>query len=225
VPSGLRGRRLPRRFYAADSPDLAPRLLNKVLAVRGPDGIRAARIIEVEAYAGETDPASHAYRGPTRRNGAMFGPPGHLYVYFTYGMHWCANVVCGQAGVARAVLLRAGAPVRGLSDMRAARGAGVADRDLCRGPARLAQALGLSRPDDGADLVGGARAMVLDDGTPPPDAPGVGCRVGLAVGGERPWRWWVPGDPLVSAYRSGTKRMNATVAPRAPEPGLTGAAP
>jgi DNA-3-methyladenine glycosylase len=177
---------------------VAPDLLNKVL-VRGS---RAARIVEVEAYAGPDDPASHAYGGPTERNQTMFGPPGHLYVYFTYGMHWCANAVCGPAGQATAVLLRAAAPLRGLDEMRAARRAGRSvarrDRDLCAGPARLAQAFGIERSDDGVDLVAAGGIRIVDDGVPPPARPGRGPRVGIRLAADRPWRWYVPGDPNLS---------------------------
>ncbi len=189
------GARLPREFYGADSRDLAPLLLNKVL-VRGG---RAGRIVEVEAYAGAADPASHAFRGRTARNATMFGPPGHLYVYFTYGMHWCANVVCQPEGDAGAVLLRALAPLEGLDVMWARRPKARRERDLCSGPARLAQALALDRTADGADLVAGPVRLV-DDGTPPPAAPGVSVRIGLSAGrGEdSPWRFYVPGDPNVS---------------------------
>jgi DNA-3-methyladenine glycosylase len=182
---------LPRRFFAADSRELAPRLLNKLL-VRGG---RVGRIVEVEAYAGALDPASHAYRGLTARNATMFGPPGHLYVYFTYGMHFCANVVCGPDGEASAVLLRGLTPVAGLDAMRAARGRACRlDRDLCSGPGKLCQAFGLDRSFDGADLVTGDRGvMVADDGTPSPGDPGVSGRVGLSVAKEVPWRFFVPG--------------------------------
>ncbi|MHB1854463.1 MAG: DNA-3-methyladenine glycosylase, partial [Acidimicrobiales bacterium] len=145
----VRGRRLPRSFYARDVLEVAPELLNKVLVC----GNRAGRIVEVEAYRGGEDPASHAYKGPTARNASMFGPPGRLYVYFTYGMHWCANVVCMPEGTAQAILLRALSPLAGLEEMRAARPAARRDRDLCRGPARLCQALGIDRSYDGADLV------------------------------------------------------------------------
>lgn len=196
----MRGRALPRAFYARDALKLAPQLLNKVLVHgrSGPDQV-AARIVEVEAYCGSHDPASHAYRGETRRNRTMFGPPGHLYVYFTYGVHWCANVVGGEVGVASAVLLRAGAPMVGVDFMRARRGPTVPDRRLCGGPARLTQALDIDGQDDGNDLVRGS-IRILDDGTPPPRRPGRSSRIGLhpGVGTEHQWRWFVAGDVNVS---------------------------
>jgi DNA-3-methyladenine glycosylase len=191
--------RLPRAFFARSGPEVAPELLNKLL-VRGE---RVGRIVEVEAYAGAMDPASHAFRGRTARNATMFGPAGHLYVYFTYGMHHCANVVCGDEGDASAVLLRALTAVDGIPEMRAARGpAARRDRDLCSGPGKLCQAFGLDRSFDGADLVSGDRGVrVADDGTPPPVAPAVSGRVGLSVAGEVPWRFYVAGAPGLS--RSG----------------------
>ena len=201
---------LPRSFYRRDSLDLAPLLLNKLLVC----GSRVVRIVEVEAYRGETDPASHAFRGRTARNATMFGPAGHLYVYFTYGMHWCANVVCGGEGEARAVLLRAAAPVAGLDELREARfGASLLprsgrprrppsrqrDRDLCSGPAKLAQALSLTGEHNGADLVTGDRGVTLEsDGVAPPASPLVSPRVGLSAGAEHPWRFFVEGDSNVS---------------------------
>jgi DNA-3-methyladenine glycosylase len=189
---------LPRPFYRRDPRDVAPELLNKVL-VRGG---RRARIVEVEAYCGGEDAGSHAFRGPTKRNATMFGPPGHLYVYFTYGMHWCANAVTGAAGDGVAVLLRAAAPLTGDDLFRAARPKARRDRDLLSGPARLCQGFEITGIHDGADLVtgrgGGIR--IVDDGVAPPTAPGNSVRVGLAAGKgeEHPWRWWVPGDPNVS---------------------------
>ncbi|MGH8982515.1 MAG: DNA-3-methyladenine glycosylase [Acidimicrobiia bacterium] len=198
-----KGRPLPRSFYARDAREVAPELLGKLLVHDDPGAGRlAVRLVEVEAYAGADDPGSHAYRGPTARNATMFGPPGRLYVYFTYGMHWCVNVVCGTAGWASAVLLRGGAPVDGLDAIRARRPAARRERELCSGPARLAQALGLGREHDGADLVRG-EIRVLDDGTPPPAAPGVSVRIGLGTGrGEdHLWRWYVVGDPNVSRVR------------------------
>jgi DNA-3-methyladenine glycosylase len=129
----------------------------------------------------------------------MFGPAGHLYVYFTYGMHFCANAVCGPVGESSAVLLRALAPVEGLDEMRRARGATARrDRDLCSGPAKLCQAFGIDRQLDGVDIVSGPDVRVLDDGTPPPDPPGVSPRIGISVAVDEPWRWYVPGDPNLS---------------------------
>ena len=193
---GRAARRLPRTFYRRDARDVAPGLLNKLLV----HDFVVARIIEVEAYAGSEDPGSHAYRGPTARNATMFGPPGRLYVYFTYGMHHCANVVCGDDGVATAVLLRAAAPIEGLDEMRARRVRARSDtRDLCSGPGKLCQALALDRVFDGADLVRGDRGLwIADDGVAPPDAPGVSTRVGLSAGGDLPWRFYVPGEPGLS---------------------------
>jgi len=173
---------------------VAPELLGKVL-VHGPV---AARIVEVEAYCGPDDPGSHTYRGRTKRNATMFGPPGGLYVYFTYGMHWCANAVCGEDGDGVAVLLRAAVPERGLDVMRARRARSRRDVDLCRGPARLCQAFGLDGTFDGADLVTADRGVtIVDDGTPPLPSV-VGTRIGLTKGADLPWRWWVAGDPHVS---------------------------
>jgi DNA-3-methyladenine glycosylase len=195
-----RGRVLPRSFYARDSLVLAPELLNKLLVRRTADGRRlAARIVEAEAYRGSDDPGSHAYRGMTPRIAVMFGPPGHLYVYFTYGMHWCANVVGENHGDASAVLLRAAAPVEGIEVMRERRVKARRDRDLLAGPARLCQAFAITGADNGNDLVHGA-IRIFDDGVAPPATPGVSVRVGLTVGRghEHPWRFFVPGDPNLS---------------------------
>jgi DNA-3-methyladenine glycosylase len=173
-------------------------LLNKLLRA----GDRAGRIVEVEAYAGASDPASHAFRGRTQRNATMFGAAGHLYVYFTYGMHHCANVVCSAPGTAEAVLLRALHPIDGLDEMYLARPAAVRAVDLCSGPAKLCEALGIDRSSDGVDLcVRDAPVRLLDDGTPPPDEPLVTTRVGIRVATDRPWRFAVPGDPHVSKGR------------------------
>jgi DNA-3-methyladenine glycosylase len=190
-----RPRKLPRRFYAREPQLVAPDLLNKVLV--GPNG--SGRIVEVEAYDGATDPGSHAFRGRTPRTTVMFGPPGHLYVYFSYGVHWCANVVCRTDGVAAAVLLRALAPLDGLDAMRAVRLAARRDRDLASGPGRLCQALGVDGSHNGADLTARQSAVtVVDDGVPPPAEPVVTTRVGLRAGAELPWRWYVPGDVNIS---------------------------
>ena len=177
--------------------EVAPRLLGAELR-RG--GV-AVRLTEVEAYGGTEDPGSHAYRGRTPRNAVMFGPPGRLYVYFTYGMHHCCNVVCGPQGEPGAVLLRAGEIVEGLELARTRR-PGARDRDLARGPARLCRALGIGLEDNGADL--GAGSLVLDLGRPggPPEQVSQGPRVGLRHAAERPWRFWQTGAPTVSAYRA-----------------------
>ncbi|MDA8044424.1 MAG: DNA-3-methyladenine glycosylase [Actinomycetota bacterium] len=188
-----------RAFLARPAPVVAPLLLNRLLV--GADG-RVGRIIEVEAYDGATDPASHAFRGPTPRNLVMFGPAGHLYVYFSYGVHWCANVVTGEEGAGNAVLLRALDPIAGVDAMRAARWRTQKrqiDRDLCRGPGRLTQAMGIDGTLDGVDLCDPAAPVCLaSDGVPPPAEPAVTTRVGLSVATDTPWRWTVPGHPGVS---------------------------
>lgn len=190
---------MKRSFYSRDPREVGPELLNKLLVV----GLLAGRIVEVEAYLGSSDPGSHAYRGPTPRNAVMFGPPGGLYVYRSYGVHWCANVVCQPSGIGEAVLIRALAPVRGVSLMRAARLHGqihpISDRDLCRGPGRLCEALGITSFHNGADLVTGDRGVsIVDDGMPPPEVPGVSVRIGLTKGAESPWRYFVTGERHVS---------------------------
>lgn len=170
-------------------------LLNALLVA----GNRVGRIVEVEAYRGPDDAASHAFRGRTRRNATMWGPPGHLYVYFTYGMHFCANVVCAEEGIAQAVLIRALAPVAGLAQMRSDRPAARRDRDLASGPAKACAALGIDLTHDGADLVEGNRGVgIVSDGTAPPDHPGRGPRIGISVATQLLWRWWVPGEPNLS---------------------------
>jgi DNA-3-methyladenine glycosylase len=169
--------------------EAAPRLLGATLTHGGV----TLRLTEVEAYDGAGDPGSHAHRGPTRRNAVMFGPPGHLYVYFTYGMHHCCNVACGPEGEASAVLLRAGEVVAGLETARARR-PGSSDRDLARGPGRLCKAMGIHRGDDGLDLRDRLRLG------PPQEDVSTGPRVGLRHASERPWRFWITDDPTVSRY-------------------------
>jgi DNA-3-methyladenine glycosylase len=187
----------------------APRLLGSVLRHGGV----AVRLTEVEAYDGANDPGSHAFRGPTARNQVMFGPPGHLYTYFTYGMHHCANVVCGPEGVASAVLLRAGEIVEGIEVARSRRGSST-DRDLARGPARLCSALGLDLSHNGLDLTAGALNM---GPSVDPDLISTGPRVGLRLAPEQRWRFWITNDQTVSRYvaakarpaRSGSVRKEA----------------
>lgn len=229
---------VPREFFARPAEEMAPELLGCVLEHETPEGLVAVTLTEVEAYAGARDPASHAYRGQTQRNGVMFGPPGHAYVYFTYGMHFCMNLVCMPAGVASAVLLRAGQVIAGTELARARRvpgkRAGQAERDLARGPARLCRALGIDRSRNGADICDPASPLRLRAGSGAivPDAgaalavPGrtggsgggatgrsgerfivhTGPRVGVREGAEVPWRFWLDGEPTVSAYRAHVPR-------------------
>ena len=181
---------LRREFFARDALDVAPELLNKVIVFGGCRG----RIVEVEAYNGADDPGSHGYRGMTPRTKVMFGPAGHLYVYFTYGMHWCANVVCGADGECSAVLLRALTPLAGRKEMRERRPAARRDRDLCSGPAKFTAAFGIDGTHNGADLVTAEAGIeLLNDGTAPPLDPGRSTRIGLSAGAELPWRWYVRG--------------------------------
>jgi DNA-3-methyladenine glycosylase len=208
--------------------EIAPTLLGAVLS-HGPVSVR---LVEVEAYDGATDPASHAYRGRTPRNAVMFGPPGHLYVYFTYGMHYACNVACGPEGVASGVLLRAGEVIEGAEVAQSRRGSSKV-RDLARGPGRLAQALGIDRSLNGTALLGGG-VVSLSPGAgagagagagvgpgagagsragagsgaelgPGPDASPFaiesGPRVGVSTAADVPWRFWIAGDPHVSAYK------------------------
>ena len=193
---------------------IAPALLGARLTVASPEGSVGVRLTEVEAYAGEIDPGSHAFRGKTARNASMFEAAGRIYVYFTYGMHYCANVVCGMEGVSRAVLMRAGEVVEGIDVARARRPAASKDRDLARGPARLTSALGLTREDDG-QLLGGAGSRIRLELAEPADAVPAelvrsGPRVGVAgPGGDGeafPWRFWIDGDPTVSPYKPAAKR-------------------
>ena len=193
-----------------------------VLRTSTDEGTVAVRLTEVEAYDGPTDPGSHAYRGQTARNAVMFGPSGHLYVYFTYGMHFCMNISAGPDGQPSAVLLRAGEVIEGAELARARRGnmvgrsqassnglrsgsgsgeRTIADRDLARGPARLCVALGVDRESNGADLLDRGSPIQLLPGPGFDGIPSTGPRVGLREAADRPWRFWIPGDPTVSPYR------------------------
>jgi DNA-3-methyladenine glycosylase len=176
-------RRVARRSLTGDSPEVAPQLLNKLLV----HGLCVGRIVEVEAYR-EDDPASHSYRGRTPRTEVMFGPAGHLYVYFTYGMHHCANIVTGRDGSGAAVLIRALEPLEGLDLMRRRRqGRG----DLADGPAKLCQAMGIGLEHNGVDVCGNDVVGLFDDGTPPPSTPLVGPRIGITKAVDVAWRWRV----------------------------------
>jgi DNA-3-methyladenine glycosylase len=188
---------------AQDVPETARGLLGWRLSANGV----TARLTEVEAYSGlGDDPASHAHRGRTNRNAVMFGPPGHLYVYQIYGMHYCANVVCSPAGTASAVLLRAGAVVAGIETARQRRPAARNDHDLAAGPAKLMQVLGLDKSANGSSVVDGTGPATLT----PPDAEvgeiAAGPRVGVTSAFDLPWRFWIAGDRSVSAYRRHSPR-------------------
>jgi DNA-3-methyladenine glycosylase len=190
-----------RDFFASPSVEVAPLLLGAVFSHQTDDGLVAVRITEVEAYLGALDPGSHAFRGQGKKNAVMFGEPGHLYTYFTYGMHVCANVVCSPAGTASAVLLRAGEIVDGLELARARRVASRKDADLARGPARLCVAMGITLADGGLDLAEGPMTLRLPE-SPSPFASGPRTGVsGDGGGADYPWRFWIPDEASVSPYK------------------------
>jgi DNA-3-methyladenine glycosylase len=182
--------------------EVAPRLLGGILTKRSHDGTVSLRITEVEAYLGALDPGSHAFRGPTKRNAVMFGEPGFLYTYFTYGMHVCANIVCSPPGTASAVLLRAGEVVDGVEFARLRRLTSRTDDDLARGPARLVVALGITLADGGADLRQAPFELTLAEDPPLFET---SSRTGLSGDGGTdayPWRYWIPGEASVSPYKA-----------------------
>jgi DNA-3-methyladenine glycosylase len=190
-----------REFLLQSPLEVAPYLLGSVLLTDSPEGRVSLRITEVEAYLGEKDPGSHAFRGKTKRNAVMFGEPGHLYTYFTYGMHTCANVVCAPEGVASGLLLRAGEVVDGVELARLRRHTSRVDADLARGPARLAVALGITLADGGADLQSSRIRLQLSS---TPTEHRTGPRTGLSGPGgsdDFPWRFWIPDEPSVSPYK------------------------
>jgi DNA-3-methyladenine glycosylase len=204
-----------RRRLAVPAVLLAPRLLGAVIRSTIEGSEVAIRLTEVEAYEGLDDPASHAFRGLTPRTAVMFGPPGHLYCYFTYGMHWCMNIVCASQGRASAVLLRAGEVVRGADDARSrrpvarggSRGDSHDDSGLARGPARLAGCLGVAREQNGLDLCDPLSPVVLESmPTRRRSEVLAGPRVGIATATDRPWRFWLAGERSVSVYRPGGRR-------------------
>ncbi|MFF5337476.1 DNA-3-methyladenine glycosylase [Streptomyces sp. NPDC013181] len=204
---------LTRDFFDRPVLEVAPDLLGRTLVRVTPDGPIELRLTEVEAYAGEIDPGSHAFRGRTRRNEAMYGPPGHAYVYFTYGMWHCMNLVCGPEGRASGVLLRAGEIVEGAELTRKRRVSARNDRELAKGPARLATALDIGRALDGTDAIAheGAELYVLHGAPPPRDQVRNGPRTGVGGDGAvHPWRYWIDGDPTVSPYRAHAPRRRRT---------------
>lgn len=213
---------LPRSFFNRPVLEVAPQLLGRVLVRNTPEGPIELVLTEVEAYAGEADPGSHAFRGRTARNAAMFGPPGHAYVYFTYGMWHCMNLVCGPEGHASGVLLRAGRIRLGEERARARRPTARASHELAKGPARLATALAIDRALDGADVCGPADAPLhMLSGRPvDPGRVRSGPRTGVGgAGATHPWRFWVADDPTVSPYRAhqprrrrGERREESTTA-------------
>jgi DNA-3-methyladenine glycosylase len=203
------GRRfVGRAFFNRPSVVVAPELLGCVVEHRTDDGLVAVRLTEVEAYSAELDPASHAYRGRTARNAVMFGEPGHVYVYFTYGMHFCMNLVCEGVGIASAVLLRAGEVVEGTELARGRRG-GAPVRDLARGPARLTLALGIGRDANGLDVCDPGSALLVRRGRVGEGRVLAGPRVGVSAGERTPWRFWLDGDPTVSLYRAHVPKRRA----------------
>jgi DNA-3-methyladenine glycosylase len=198
---------IARDQLAGSAVKIAPRLLGAVLSSTLAGAEVAVRLTEVEAYEGADDAASHAFRGRTRRNAVMFGEPGHLYCYFTYGMHWCANVVCGWDGHAAAVLLRAGEVIRGADIAYQLRPAARSAPDLARGPARLARCLSLSGAQNGLDLCDPSAPVRLESLRPRRSADvRSGPRVGIRVAAEHPWRFWLADSPSVSVFRAGGRR-------------------
>ncbi|MGH3696660.1 MAG: DNA-3-methyladenine glycosylase [Pseudonocardiaceae bacterium] len=195
-------RTLDRERLAADVLPVARLLLGCRLVADCLDAPVVIRLVELEAYRGSDDPAAHSYRGRTARNAVMFGPPGHLYVYFVYGMHFCANISCLPDGEPGAVLLRAAEVVSGLDVAHHRRPTARCEAELARGPARLAMLLGLGREHNGLDLTDSSSPVRLLPGDPvPADQVRTGPRVGVAAEPDRPWRFWVHGSPAVSAYR------------------------
>ncbi|MCX5268784.1 DNA-3-methyladenine glycosylase [Streptomyces sp. NBC_00199] len=200
---------LSRTFFDRPVLEVAPDLLGRLLVRTTPDGPIVLRLTEVEAYDGPNDPGSHAYRGPTARNSVMFGPPGHVYVYFTYGMWHCMNLVCGPEGRASAVLLRAGEIIEGTEAARKRRLSARNDKELAKGPARLATALGVDRALDGTDACTAEETplRILTGASVPSDQVRSGPRTGVSGDGAvHPWRYWVADDPTVSPYRAHVPR-------------------
>nr|WP_246052584.1 DNA-3-methyladenine glycosylase [Actinocorallia herbida] len=200
---------LARGFFDREVTEVARGLLGCVLTRTTEEGAVAVRLTEVEAYAGGEDPASHSYRGRTPRNAVMWGEPGHCYVYFTYGMHFCMNLVCGPEGTASAVLLRAGEVVEG-QELALRRRPKSSVRDLARGPARLCRALAIDRAQNGLDVcVPGELEISAGEGGGGGGSVRSGPRVGVSSAHDTPWRFWLEGEPSVSIYRRHTPRTRA----------------
>ncbi len=189
---------LDRSAYAMESTKLAVSLLGKVLV--GPNG--SGYIVETEAYGGGKDPASHGSRGMTPRTEVMFGPPGHLYVYFTYGMHYCANVVSGKDGESSAVLLRAIQPLTGIKKIQKLRPGAKSEKDLCNGPAKLTQALGIGKKHNGTDLTRSSVLFIYEDEGFKPPKYARSSRIGISKATDLQWRFYLPDNPNVSRYRT-----------------------
>ena len=190
--------------------EVAPRLLGAVLTHETPEGTVAIAITETEAYSGTADPASHAYRGRTTRNAVMFGPAGHMYVYRSHGLHWCANIVTGKDGIASAVLIRAGRVVEGEELARRRRGSTVETPRLARGPGNFCQALGITAEHDGANLLKGSPVALSDGEQVPADLIRIGPRVGVSKAHDWQHRFYLAGDPTVSAYRLSPRAKPST---------------
>jgi DNA-3-methyladenine glycosylase len=205
-PSGTAVGSDPRGLLSRPASEVAPALLGWTITHEAVEGLVSVELTEVEAYAGQADPASHAFRGPSPRNAVMFGTAGHLYVYLSHGLHWCANVVTGPEGEASAVLLRAGKVTKGVELARARRGGTVPDRSLARGPGCLGQALGLSKEYDGSDLLSSGPLILSPPLAPIAEPISTGPRVGVSRASDVPWRYWLTGEPTVSAYRPGGKK-------------------
>lgn len=197
-------------LLAHPAEEVAPKLLGSVLTCKNPEGTVSIAITETEAYSGAADPASHAYRGRTPRNAVMFGPAGHLYVYRSHGLHWCANVVTGTDGIASGVLIRAGRVIEGEDLARRRRGERVESPGLARGPGNFCQALGITAEHNGADLLTGT-SVALSEGEPvPAELIRVGPRVGVSKAHDWQHRFYLAGDPTVSAYRLSPRARPAT---------------
>jgi DNA-3-methyladenine glycosylase len=191
-------KKLSRSFYSRPAPRVAKSLLGKILVRKIGNTILSGKIVEVEAYR-QNDPASHTYRGKTRRNEVMFGEAGHMYVYFTYGMHFCANIVTGKVGIGEAVLLRAVEPIEGIVKMKRNRGFLKDVRHPCtltNGPAKLCEALKIKGEDNGADLRGDK--IFLIEGESPKSVIGTSTRIGITRCKEKKWRFFLKGNKWVS---------------------------